>query len=185
MSGAPLTSHPRLTAGPYVFPVYGANSYGDTYGAFRSDENFHHGDDIFGSPGQPLLAVSDGTLFGVGWNRTGGFRLWLQDAQGNEFYYAHLSAYSLLAVNGAHVKAGQIVGLMGQTGDAEGTPTHLHFEIHPVSLLHLGYDGAVDPTAYLDGWVRAKAVPFPLIGTWTPTIPGTNRPPLPGAFLLP
>ena len=59
---------------------------------------------------------------------------------------------------------GQVVGFMGHTGDAEGTPVHLHFEIHPVSLLYLGYDGAVDPTPYLDAWRHQQDLPFPIAG---------------------
>jgi murein DD-endopeptidase MepM/ murein hydrolase activator NlpD len=184
--GIPQTVTPPITAGPYDFPVYGRSSFVDTYGAYRADVsgNFHHGDDIFGELGQPLLAVANGMLFSVGWNRVGGNRLWLRDAQGNEFYYAHLSAFSSLAVDGAHVKAGEVIGYMGDTGDAEGTPTHLHFEVHPVSLLYLGYDGAVDPTSYLESWTRPVSVPFPLVAGWAPTIPGTAAAPEPGALLL-
>jgi murein DD-endopeptidase MepM/ murein hydrolase activator NlpD len=148
----PLKLQPKLTAGHYVFPVYGPSSYIDSFGAARSDVTYHHGDDIFGQLGQPLVACADGTIFSVGWNKIGGNRLWILDSQGNQFYYAHLSAFSTAAVNGAHVKAGQVVGFLGNTGDAEGTPYHLHFEVHPVSLLYLGYDGAVDPTPYLDAW---------------------------------
>ncbi len=175
--------HPKLTAGHYVFPVYGASSYIDTFGAARSDVTYHHGDDIFGQLGQPLVACADGTLFSVGWNKIGGNRLWIVDAQGNQFYYAHLSAFATNAVNGAHVHAGEVVGFMGHTGDAEGTPVHLHFEIHPVSLLYLGYDGAVDPTPYLDAWRHQQDLPFPTAGGWTPAVPGGNAPE-PGAILL-
>jgi murein DD-endopeptidase MepM/ murein hydrolase activator NlpD len=184
--GIPQTVTPAITAGPYDFPVYGHSSYIDTYGAYRADVsgNFHHGDDIFGELGQPLLAVANGTVFSVGWNRVGGNRLWLRDAQGNEFYYAHLSAFSTLAVNGRHVKAGEVIGFMGDTGDAEGTPTHLHFEVHPVSLLYLGYDGAVDPTSYLESWLRPASIPFPVVAGWAPTTPGTMAAPEPGALLL-
>ena len=136
---------PKLTAGGYVFPVYGPSSFGDTFGAPRGDvaSGWHHGEDIFGQLGTPLLAVADGTVFSVGWNDLGGYRLWLRDRAGNEFYYAHLSAYSPFAVNGREVKAGTVLGFMGNTGDAVSTPYHLHFEIHPVGLLYLGYDGAV------------------------------------------
>ena len=143
---------PQLTAGGYVFPVYGNSSYIDTYGALRGDVSggWHHGDDIFAALGAPLLAVAHGTVFSVGWNRIGGWRLWLRDDKGREYYYAHLSAYSPLAVNGAIVSAGDVLGFVGNTGDAQGTPYHLHFEVHPVGLLGLGYDGAVDPTSYLD-----------------------------------
>ena len=180
----PLRVHPKLTAGHYVFPVYGPSSYVDTFGAARADVSYHHGDDIFGQLGQPLVAVTDGTVFSVGWNKIGGNRLWLLDEQGNQFYYAHLSAFSTAAVNGAEVKAGQVVGFMGNTGDAEGTPPHLHFEIHPVSFLYLGYDGAVDPTPYLDAWKHQQDLPFPIAGGWAPAIPGGRTPPEPGAILL-
>jgi murein DD-endopeptidase MepM/ murein hydrolase activator NlpD len=183
-STGPLRAHPTLTAGHYVFPVYGPSAYIDTFGAARSDVSFHHGTDIFGQLGQPLVAVTDGTVFSVGWNKVGGNRLWLLDAQGNQFYYAHLSAFSTAAVNGARVKAGEVIGFMGRTGDAEGTPYHLHFEIHPVSFLYLGYDGAVDPTPYLDAWTHQKDLPFPVAAGWAPAIPGGPAAPEPGAMLL-
>ncbi len=183
-STGPLKVHPKLTAGHYVFPVYGPSSYIDTFGAARSDVSFHHGTDIFGQLGQPLVAVTDGTVFSVGWNKVGGNRLWLLDGQGNQFYYAHLSAFSTAAVNGARVKAGEVIGFMGRTGDAEGTPYHLHFEVHPVSFLYLGYDGAVDPTAYLNAWLHQKDLPFPVAAGWAPAIPGGPAAPEPGAILL-
>ncbi len=178
--------HPKLSAGRYVFPVYGSSSYIDTFGAERSDVSgdYHHGDDIFGQLGQPLVAVTDGIIFSVGYEKIGGNRLWLLDKNGNQFYYAHLSAYSTAAVNGAHVKAGEVIGFMGNTGDAEGTPYHLHFEVHPVSFLYLGYDGAVDPTPYLNAWKHQKDLPFPIAGGWAPAIPGGPAAPEPGAILL-
>jgi murein DD-endopeptidase MepM/ murein hydrolase activator NlpD len=181
---APPTVHPPLTAGRYVFPVYGPSSYSDTFGAPRADVSYHHGDDIFGQVGQPLLAVADGTVFSVGWNDIGGNRLWLRDAQGNQFYYAHLSAFSTAARNGAHVRAGTVVGFLGNTGDAESTPPHLHFEIHPVSLLFLDYDGAVNPTPYLDAWKRLEDLKFPIAAGWAPLVPGGARAPQAGAILL-
>jgi len=178
---------PRLTAGRYVFPVYGPSAYGDSFGAPRGDVSggWHHGDDIFAPLGAPVLAVADGTVFSVGWNEIGGWRLWLRDTEGNEFYYAHLSAYTALAVNGRHVHAGDVLGFVGNTGDAATTPFHLHFEVHPVSLLFLGYDGAVNPTKYLDAWKRLQdveiraAVPFSLL----PAAAVSNVP-TPGAILL-
>ena len=178
---------PKLTAARYVFPVYGPSAYGDTFGSPRGDVSggWHHGDDIFAPLGAPILAVADGTVFSVGWNDVGGWRLWLRDRAGNEFYYAHLSAYTALAVNGRHVKAGDVLGFLGNTGDAATTPFHLHFEIHPVSLLFLGYDGAVNPTKYLDAWKRLEdirirvAVPFSLV----PAAAVSNAP-TPGAILL-
>ena len=176
--------HPKLTAGGYVFPVYGPSSFTDTFGAARADVNWHHGDDIFAPLGAPVLACAEGTVFSVGWNEIGGNRLWLRDAQGNEFYFAHLSAFSPLARNGAHVKAGEVLGFVGNTGDAEGTPYHLHFEIHPVSLLNLGYDGAVDPTAYLIAWKHLQDVRFTAVAGWVPNVAPSTAAPKPGAILL-
>ena len=72
------------------------------------------------------------------------------------------------------MRAGQVIGFMGNTGDAEGTPSHLHFEVHPVSLLYLGYDGAVDPTPYLDAWQHQQDLPFPIAAGWAPRVPGGN-----------
>jgi hypothetical protein len=166
--GVPLTLTPPLVAGPYTFPVTGNAFFGDTYGAMRSDVpgGWHHGDDIFSPLGQPVVAVADGKVYKVGWNRVGGWRLWLKDAQGNRFYYAHLSGYTKYGRNGTHVKAGQQIAFIGNTGDAFTTPHHLHFEIHPARLLYLHYAGAVDPTAYLDQWRRIEHVtplaPIPL-----------------------
>jgi murein DD-endopeptidase MepM/ murein hydrolase activator NlpD len=182
--GVPQLVTPLLGAASYVFPVYGVSSYSDSYGFADRDLNYHHGDDIYGELGQPLLAVADGTVFSVGWNRLGGNRLWLRDHQGNLFYYAHLAAFSISARNGAHVNAGEVIGFMGNTGDAEGASTHVHFEVHPVSLIYLGYDGAVDPTTYLQAWKRIQNLPFPVATGWAPSPPGVVKAPEPGAMLI-
>jgi hypothetical protein len=168
---------PKLTAAGYVFPVYGPASTSDSFGAPRTT-TWHHGVDIFAPLGAPLLAVADGTLFRVGWNDVGGNRLWLRDGAGNEFYYAHLSAFSPLAQEGAQVKAGDVIGFVGTTGDAAGTPPHLHFEIHPRELLWMGYDGAIDPYPYLTAWLRLDDLAF---GSWDP---GPGPAPKVGAVLL-
>jgi murein DD-endopeptidase MepM/ murein hydrolase activator NlpD len=165
----PLKRTPPLGFRPshYDFPVAGGASYGDTYGANRSDiyDGWHHGDDLFASLGTPVVAVANGTLSLVGWNELGGWRLWLTDGDGNSFYYAHLAGYSRWILNHPHVRAGQVVGFLGRTGDAFTTEPHLHFEIHPHQYVDLGYDGAVDPTAYLQKWrvvhVPANEMPNP------------------------
>ena len=174
----PPTMTPRLGETGYVFPVYGQVAWGDTFGASRSDVSggWHHGDDLFAPLGTPVLAVAHGVVFSVGHERLGGRRLWLRDDRGNEFYYAHLSAYSPLAVNGAVVKAGDVLGFVGDTGDAVGTPYHLHFEIHPVGLLDRGYDGAVDPTSYLRTWRHVKYLRFDAGADWTPTVLAPDAP---------
>jgi murein DD-endopeptidase MepM/ murein hydrolase activator NlpD len=176
---------PKLTAGGYVFPVYGPSSFVDTFGAARGDisSGWHHGTDIFAPLGAPVLAVASGTVFSVGWNVIGGNRLWLRDGQGNLFYYAHLSAFTPLAVNGNKVNAGAVLGFVGNTGDAQGTPYHLHFEVHPVSLLGEGYDGAVNPTSYLTAWQHLQDVSFEGGDAWAP-LHGISNAPKPGAILL-
>ena len=72
---------------------------------------------------------------------------------------------------------------MGNTGYTGGEPTHLHFEVHPVSLLFLGADGAVDPAPYLASWHRLVSLAFPVATGWAPTVPGTIKAPDPGAVL--
>jgi murein DD-endopeptidase MepM/ murein hydrolase activator NlpD len=174
----PRGVRPDLTNRGYVFPVYGPEaSFGDDFQAARAATGWHHGNDIFAPLGTPVLAVTDGELFLVGLNAIGGNRLWLRDRAGNEFYYAHLSAYTPLAFDGAQVKAGDVIGFVGTTGDAAGTPPHLHFEIHPKGLLWMGYDGVVNPYPYLLAWRRLDDLAF---GAATPE----GEAPPPGAIVL-
>jgi murein DD-endopeptidase MepM/ murein hydrolase activator NlpD len=182
--GVPQVIEPPLTGGTYDYPVYGANDYSDAYGSSNGGVSWQGGVDIFGQLGQPLVAVADGTLYQVGWNHTSGNRLWLRDTQGNEFYYSHLSAFSTLTSNDAHVRAGQVIGFMGDTGNSQGKPTHLYFEIHPVSMLFLGAAGAVDPGPYLTKWHRIASLSFPVETGWAPTVPGTIKAPDPAATLV-
>jgi murein DD-endopeptidase MepM/ murein hydrolase activator NlpD len=153
---APLRQRPSLHLDGFVFPLPESFFVADTFGAPRP-EGWHHGDDLFAPRGTPVRAVADGVIFSVGWQRLGGRRLWLRDRAGNEFYYAHLDRYSASARDGRPVQAGEVIAFVGNSGDAEATPPHLHFEIHPASLLSLGYDGAVDPTPYLRSWRRLDA----------------------------
>ena len=175
----------RLSSGGYVFPVYGTVSFGDSFGGPRPGVHggWHHGEDIFAPLGAPLLAVADGTLHTIGFNRLGGYRLWLRDDAGNEFYYAHLSAYSPLAVEGRRVDAGDVIGFVGDTGDADGGAPHLHFEIHPVGMLGLGYDGVVAPYPILLAWRRAEDISFAAGRIYAGSGGATSLPP-PGAVLL-
>jgi murein DD-endopeptidase MepM/ murein hydrolase activator NlpD len=176
----------RLSSGGFVFPVYGTASFGDSFGAPRPDVpgGWHHGEDIFAAAGTPLLAVADGTLHTIGFNKIGGYRLWLRDTEGDEFYYAHLSAYSPLAVEGRSVQAGDVIGFVGATGDADGGAPHLHFEIHPASMAGLGYDGVVAPYSILLAWRRVQDISFSAGRIYVPTGPGGVTLPPPGAVLL-
>jgi murein DD-endopeptidase MepM/ murein hydrolase activator NlpD len=143
-----------LTGKGFVFPVYGKHSYSDDYGAPRADTGIHEGNDIFAAAGTPLVAVCDGSLNRVGTLPISGNRLWVKcDKTGDSFFYAHLSAFATDTRNKLHVKAGQVIGFVGSTGDAEQTPPHCHFEVHP------GDGDAVDPYPFLKAWESHRDVP--------------------------
>lgn len=176
----------NLSAGGYVFPIFGPVSFGDSFGGPRPNVpgGWHHGEDIFAPLGTPVLAVADGTLHTIGFTKIGGYRLWLRDRSGNEFYYAHLAAYSPLAVEGRSVEAGDVIGFVGDTGDAEGGSPHLHFEIHPATMLGLGYDGVVAPYPILLAWRRAEDISFAAGRLFVPSGQSGSTLPPPGAVLL-
>lgn len=138
-----------LPAGDYVFPVVGGATFSNDWMYPRAGGRSHQGIDLFATRGTPVVAVADGSLFNVGYNGLGGWRLWVRDRSGNAFYYAHLSAYSPAAAEGASVARGTVLGYVGDTGDARGTSPHLHFEIHP------GGAGPVPPYTIITGWPRA------------------------------
>jgi murein DD-endopeptidase MepM/ murein hydrolase activator NlpD len=142
----------RLTGQRYAFPVYGEASVADDFGAPRQI-GAHEGNDVFAPFGAPVLAVADGVVERVGTLPISGNRLWLRTGAGDAFFYAHLSAFSPDAVNGRKVRAGTVLGFTGNTGDAEPTPPHVHFEIHP------GGKDAIDPHAILLAWQANRDVP--------------------------
>jgi murein DD-endopeptidase MepM/ murein hydrolase activator NlpD len=114
--------------------VLGPVSFGDTWGAPRSGGRTHQGVDMIGSRGLPLIAVVDGFV-SQKVNELGGNTVTLAGADGNKYYYAHLDSWAAQGV----VTAGTIVGYLGQTGNAQFSVPHLHFEIHP------GGGAAVNP----------------------------------------
>jgi murein DD-endopeptidase MepM/ murein hydrolase activator NlpD len=125
----------------FSFPVADPHAMSDTYGAPRLPgtpfAHFHKGTDIAAAEGTPLFACERGIITQIGSGGLGGNDLWLKGESGTYYYYAHLSAYASDAKPGMLVDAGQVVGLVGSTGDATGP--HLHFEIHP------GGGAAVNP----------------------------------------
>ncbi|MCB0878543.1 MAG: M23 family metallopeptidase [Thermoleophilia bacterium] len=142
----------------YLFPVLGKSSFSNDWHAPRASTGVpHQGNDIFAEEGTPIVAVADGVLDRVGWNAIGGYRFWLFDQYGNSFYHAHLSAYSPLAVDGARVRRGDVIGFVGHTGDAQYTPPHLHFEVHP------GNGEATNPFPFLNAWKHGVAVAIGLV----------------------
>ena len=101
----------------------------------------HEGVDIFNKKGTPILAVEDGTIARVGTNHLGGKVVWQRLGMfGQSIYYAHLDSQAVST--GQTVKKGDIVGFMGNTGNAKTTPSHLHFGIYTGS-------GAIDPILYI------------------------------------
>ncbi|HET9729559.1 MAG TPA: M23 family metallopeptidase [Acidimicrobiia bacterium] len=120
--------------GGRVFPVDGAYDFVDSWNALRAHggdgTKEHHATDIMAKRATPVVAIESGTVFKLGWNTLGGWRLWIKGASGAQYYYAHLMAYAPHLRNGSRIRAGQYLGRVGNTGDAKGGPPHLHFEVH-------------------------------------------------------
>jgi hypothetical protein len=133
-----------------VFPVLGAYTYTNDWLAPRIG-HLHQGIDIFAAMGTPLVAVQDGTVDRLSDYGLGGISLHVTNELGDYFYYAHLSAYAPGVHEGMPVRAGEVIGYVGNTGDAVTTPPHLHFEIHPAG------GPAVNAFAYLEAW-RAQTL---------------------------
>ena len=132
----------RLSAGSALLcPVAGPVSFTDTWLAPRSGGRRHQGVDMFARLGTPVAAPVAGVVE-LGSNSLGGlvFHLWGDD--GTYYYGAHLSRHG--AASGA-VAAGAVLGYVGTSGNAAGTPPHLHFEIHP-GRRPSDPPGAVNPT---------------------------------------
>jgi murein DD-endopeptidase MepM/ murein hydrolase activator NlpD len=125
----------QVVGGGFVFPVGGPHSFSDTFGAPRmfgtAYAHLHQGTDVFAAHGTPLLACERGVLIKIGTDTLGGTKLWLVGASGTRYYYAHLSAYAPDVVENKAVGAGDVIGFVGNTGNAATTPAHLHFEVHP------------------------------------------------------
>jgi murein DD-endopeptidase MepM/ murein hydrolase activator NlpD len=123
----------------YICPVQGKGFFSDDFGAPRYAGGFHphQGNDIFATLGTPIVATFDGTAVKTP-NSLGGLAVKVYGSQGYT-YNAHLAAYGKLGA----VKAGTVIGYVGNTGDALGGPTHDHFEWHP------GNGRAVDPYPFL------------------------------------
>jgi len=136
-------------------PVASPHAFGDSFGAPRRFDGPHAGVDILSPMGTPVVAPYSGR-FQQNHNSLGGNAYILTGSMGWA-YGAHMSAYAFSAPS-ANVTAGEVIGYVGNTGDASGGPTHLHFEWHPNVLpAHLyrsayGYTlikGAIDPYPFL------------------------------------
>ena len=115
-----------------VFPVQGKCWFGDTWLAPRSGGRLHQGVDIVSARGNLLYAVVSGTISKVYTDRPGslaGNGVRIAQDNGTYFTYLHMGTLADGIKLGAKVRAGQVIGTVGSTGNA-ATP-HLHFEVHP------------------------------------------------------
>jgi murein DD-endopeptidase MepM/ murein hydrolase activator NlpD len=123
----------HIAVAGFVFPVAEPTSFHDGWGDPRMPDtvyaHWHEGTDIMAAAGTELLAVERGRITKITSSVLGGLSVWLEGASGVHYYYAHLSRYEEGLSPGAEVLPGDIVGYVGDTGNARGTP-HLHFEIH-------------------------------------------------------
>jgi murein DD-endopeptidase MepM/ murein hydrolase activator NlpD len=129
-----------IGSGAWICPVQGprafSNDFGDPRGGGRRR---HQGNDILSPRGTPVVAPVSGSARHHE-NGLGGHSFYLTGSDGITYYGAHLDSYTS---NVGQVAAGTVLGYVGNTGDARGGPTHLHFEMHP------GGGGAVNPYATL------------------------------------
>ena len=140
-----------------IFPVVGQVQYVDDFGAPRAG-GAHQGNDLMSAKRSPAVAAEAGTVKYWTTSRTAGCMLYLYGVSGTVYYYIHLNndltlkndnrgkcvkgtAYTVK--NGARVTAGQQIAYVGDSGDADGGNSHLHFEVHP------GGGHAVSPYPYL------------------------------------
>jgi murein DD-endopeptidase MepM/ murein hydrolase activator NlpD len=114
----------------------------DTWHAPRGTNRLHEGQDIFAPKGTPILSATNGFVYNIGENNLGGQTVSVIGAGGRIYYYAHLEAYARGLEVGDRVNTRTVLGYVGTTGNAQGTPPHLHFGIYTSS-------GAINPLPLL------------------------------------
>ena len=116
-------------------PVQGPLAFTNDWGQPRSGGRSHQGTDILAPRGTPVVAPVAGSARGTS-SSLGGLGFSVDGVDGTTYYGMHLD--SLSGISGS-VSAGTVLGYVGNSGNAVGGPTHLHFEIHP------GGGAAVNP----------------------------------------
>lgn len=101
----------------------------DSFGDPRSGGRSHMGVDIFAPRWTEVVAATAGTLTSIGNGARSGRSLWLVGRDGRSYFYAHLQDWAEGAFNGRRVAPGERIGYVGNTGNASGSPPHLHFEV--------------------------------------------------------
>jgi murein DD-endopeptidase MepM/ murein hydrolase activator NlpD len=137
--GVVLLPHPltvlRLVLAPQPrslpVPVQGvtAGALVDSWGAPRSGGREHRGIDIFARRGTPVLSPVSGVVLDVGQNRLGGNIVKVLGPGPQVHYFAHLERFGPVEERGL-IRRGDVVGYVGDTGNARGTPPHLHYGIY-------------------------------------------------------
>lgn len=122
----------------------------DTWGAERPGGREHQGVDIFARRGTPVLSATRGLVWRIGDNALGGRVVWVLGPAGDLHYYAHLDRVADIHVR-QRIEAGDLIGYVGNTGNAERTPPHLHYAIYR------RFGGAINPYPLL----AAPAAPAP------------------------
>ncbi|HEV2705987.1 MAG TPA: M23 family metallopeptidase [Pyrinomonadaceae bacterium] len=127
-----------------VVPVRGVRvrQIKDTWHAPRSGERLHQGQDIFAPRGTPVQSATEGYVVRVGENNLGGKTVSVLGAGGRIYYYAHLDDYAPGLSTGDYVTTETVLGEVGTTGNAQGTPPHLHFGVYAAG-------GAINPLPLL------------------------------------
>ncbi len=112
-------------------PVQGItpSQLADTWGAPRSGGRTHKGIDIFAKRETPILSATEGIVLRKGENRLGGRTITIIGPAGWRHYYAHMERYTNHEI-GDWVEQGEVIGYVGNSGNARTTPTHLHYGIY-------------------------------------------------------
>ncbi len=125
----------------------------DTWHAPRGSDRLHEGQDIFAAQGTPVLSATEGYIVNIGENNLGGQTVSVVGAGGRTYYYAHLDSYAPHIAEGDYVTRQTVLGYVGTTGNASGTPPHLHFGVYAPG-------GAMNPLPLLsDRAPSAKKAP--------------------------
>ena len=137
-----------------AMPVDGvaANRVADTFGAPRGRDRTHQGVDIFASRGTAVLSATRGVVASVREGGLGGRQVWVYGPGGQRHYYAHLDDWEPGLAEGDLVIEGSVLGIVGDTGNARGTPPHLHYGVY-------GDQGAIDPLPLLQATAATRAPP--------------------------
>jgi murein DD-endopeptidase MepM/ murein hydrolase activator NlpD len=130
------------------FPVAGPSYWTNDWHACRDGcTRFHEGLDMFAPTGTPLVAIADGVVTQKVVGDLSGISVEIEDAHGVQYFYAHLDDWAPGLRAGQQVQQGDVLGYVGNTGNAIYTPPHLHLEVQPGGI-------PVPPKPFVDDWLK-------------------------------